>query len=155
AASRAAGYRAKNGNVVAASASALLKIPKVAAAVESGRKEVTDEVVRQAAVRNLVTVAEVVLGLKTEAHYRGKGSSHGARVTAWSRLADLLGLNRQHDPEPDAVRVNVINIHLDHPAAEGSPCPTRHRPSMKPRPACRRSPAEAGLRPLDGLLPRL
>src|SRR5262249_18933701 len=119
---RRAGYAAATDGAAYAGASRLLRNAKVSAAVESARRTVTDAVVREAAVRNLVTVEEVIGGLKREANFKGKGASHSARVAAWGKLADLLGLNREPDREPDSVRVNVINVYLSaQPEEPGDP----------------------------------
>ena len=116
----AAGYVAKNSNVAAASASALLKNPKVAQAVARGREAVTSAVVERAAARGLVTAEMVMRGLKAEALFKGKNSSHAARVQAWFKLGVLLGLGRQPDPD-DFPRVHTIVIGLTHPPAEEKP----------------------------------
>src|SRR5262249_46532317 len=114
---RRAGYRAATDNAAHAGASRLLRLAKVAQAVESARRTVTDAVVREAAVRNLVTVGEVIAGLKREAHFEGRGSSHSARVSAWSRLAALLGLDRQAERD-DPPHVHTVTIVLTVPAEE-------------------------------------
>lgn len=42
--------------------------------------------------RNLVTQDDVIRGLLTEAEWMGEGSSHSARVQAWSQLGKHLGM---------------------------------------------------------------
>src|SRR5262249_32751211 len=110
---RRAGYAAATDGAAYAGASRLLRNAKVSAAVESARRTVTDAVVREAAVRNLVTVSEVVAGLKREAVFEGRGCSHSARGTAWGRRADLRGLPGE-PPEADVVRVRIANVSLTH-----------------------------------------
>lgn len=43
-----------------------------------------------------VTKQSVIIGLLKEALYHGEGSSHAARVNAWAKLGDALGLGAQH-----------------------------------------------------------
>jgi phage terminase small subunit len=56
--------------------------------------EITDAIAaKRAAVseQTQITVQQVVAGLHAEAVFMGEGSSHGARVTAWSWLGRHLG----------------------------------------------------------------
>ena len=64
--------------------SRLLTHVDVAAALASARSQATE--------RAIVTVSEVLKGLRDEARYFGEGATHGARVTAWKALGDHLGL---------------------------------------------------------------
>lgn len=41
----------------------------------------------------IVTVNRVLIGLMREANYFGPGTSHGARVSAYSKLASILGMD--------------------------------------------------------------
>ncbi len=47
---------------------------------------------KAAADRNEVTTDLVIQGLLTEANFKGKGSSHGARVAAWAHLGKYRGM---------------------------------------------------------------
>lgn len=87
AAYRRAGYAARTDNAAAASASALLRIPKVAAAVAEGQ--------RARAERVELTQDMVVAGLLVEAKLTGEGSSHSARVAAWTQLGKHLGMFKE------------------------------------------------------------
>src|SRR5262249_38299842 len=100
-----------------ACASRLLRCAKVSAAIAEAQKTVSDEVVREAALRDLITASEIITGLRREANHRGTGSSHSARVSAWSRLATLLGLDRQPDRD-DPPHVHTVTIVLTVPAEE-------------------------------------
>jgi phage terminase small subunit len=84
AAYRRAGYRARNDNVAAASASALLRNRKVAEAVA--------EALRARSVRTQTSRDSVLRGLMHEAEGRGQGSSPSARVRALELLGKHLGL---------------------------------------------------------------
>lgn len=84
----AAGYVAKNDNVAASSASALLRVPKIASAVA----EATREVIAPLATETALTVQRVVEGLLREATDYGEGSSQAARVSAWSWLGKHLAM---------------------------------------------------------------
>ena len=44
-----------------------------------------------------ITDATVYDGLLAEATYKGKGSSHAARVSAWDKIANLRGMNKTPD----------------------------------------------------------
>lgn len=81
-----AGYSADN---AAAIASKILKQPNVRAAIERLRFEQTADLD--------ITDATVLDGLLAEATWKGKGSSHAARVSAWKELADIKGLHKTPD----------------------------------------------------------
>jgi hypothetical protein len=109
AAYRRAGYKAKNDNVAAASACALLRNTKVQHAIQAAFKARSE--------RTELTADWVIRGLRTEAEFRGSGSSPSARVRALELLGRHLGLF------PDNRRVEVsasfehqhqqTNRHLD------------------------------------------
>ncbi len=48
-----------------------------------------------AAEKAVITAGLVLEGLHTEATYMGDGTSHGARVSAWGKLGESLGLFKQ------------------------------------------------------------
>ena len=49
-------------------------------------REAIERALAERAERTELTAAEVIDGLRQEATYHGEGSSHGARVSAWSWL---------------------------------------------------------------------
>lgn len=68
------------------------------------------------AERALITEDEIIAGLRMEATRTGEGSSHSARVSAWS----WLGKYRQMFTEPDdgkrtppAINVNIIAAQIN------------------------------------------
>ena len=50
----------------------------------------------------------IVAGLMREAHYNGPGSSHAARVAAFSRLAQILGLDAEQKNQGISGGVMVV-----------------------------------------------
>jgi Terminase small subunit len=78
-----AGYAAK-GNATEVNACRLLRHAKVAAAIKAKQEQRSE--------RTQITADKVVAGLLAEAQREGRGSSHSARVAAWTTLARLLGL---------------------------------------------------------------
>jgi phage terminase small subunit len=76
-----AGYSAKTARFIGAEN---LTKPNIAAAVEAGRRAIAE--------RNTLSQDEVVTGLRNEATREGEGSSHGARVSAWTQLGKHLGM---------------------------------------------------------------
>ena len=44
-----------------------------------------------------LTAQEVIEGLRSEAHAKGEGTSHSARVAAWGHLAKAAGITGKHD----------------------------------------------------------
>ena len=104
AAYRAAGYSCRTDRAAEAKASALLRHPGVAAAVEAGRQA--------AAASAGVNAGRVVRGLLAEAEDRSEGSSHSARVAAWTTLARHLGMlrDRQEVSGPDREPVKLVII---------------------------------------------
>lgn len=65
----------------------LLKHVEIAAAIEIGRSAI--------AVRNALTQDEVIAGLRKEANLYTEDASHGARVSAWAKLGEHLGMFKQ------------------------------------------------------------
>lgn len=67
--------------------------------------------------RTLITTDIIVAGLHKEALYAGEGSTHGARVTAWSHLAkhDGMFVERQEwsGPNGDPIPLEVIETSRD------------------------------------------
>ena len=47
----------------------------------------------------IVSRERVILGLYEEANYHGLGSSHSARIAAWSKLAQMLDVERPKQPD--------------------------------------------------------
>ena len=78
AAYRRAEYKAKNDQVAAASAYKLLRNAEIASAIKAAQEARSERVE--------VTQDDVIRGLKKEAEFTGEGSSHAARVSAWSWL---------------------------------------------------------------------
>jgi len=74
--------------------------------------------------RSIVTADEIVAGLVYEARREGPGSTHAARVSAWTTLAKIHGLlldkiqledKRKGPPEPAIVTIVI----------EGAPIETK------------------------------
>ena len=105
-----AGYAAK-GNAAEAAASRLLSDVKVAARIA--------ELQAERAARVQVTVDDVLRGLHEEATFRGFGSTHGARVSAWGLLGKHLGMfgadGSQRNPHHFDVTWRVVSAN---PAGE-------------------------------------
>jgi hypothetical protein len=79
-----AGYTARNDNVAAANASALIRNHKVSAAIQEG--------FRARSERTAIDQDYVLRRLKAEAELRGEGASHSARVRALELLGKHLGM---------------------------------------------------------------
>ena len=77
----AAGYAANSAHVTG---HRLLRNDKV--------REILDGRLEEAAERAEVTTDMVIQGLLSEARFRGKGSSQGARVAAWAHLGKYRGM---------------------------------------------------------------
>jgi phage terminase small subunit len=52
------------------------------------------EVLESMEEAEIISRKKVLAGLIREAHYQGIGASHGARVSAWSKLANILGMEQ-------------------------------------------------------------
>ena len=76
-----AGYSARNADKIGPE---LLGKTRVAEAVKAAQQARTE--------RTEITQDEVIQGLKKEATLEGEGSSHSARVAAWSHLGKHLGM---------------------------------------------------------------
>jgi phage terminase small subunit len=76
-----AGYSARSAHVEGAR---LLINAKVSEAVQSAQTKLS--------IRTELTQDEVIEGLRAEATNTGEGSSHGARVAAWTQLGRHLGM---------------------------------------------------------------
>lgn len=50
--------------------------------------------------RNEMEKQRIIAGLLREAHYRGPGSSHAARVAAFAKLATIKGLDKESKVQP-------------------------------------------------------
>lgn len=79
-----AGYSAKTAHAIG---SRLLSKVEIMAAVNAGRAAI--------AKRNAVTQDEVIAGLRREANREGDGASHAARVSAWAKLGETMGMFKQ------------------------------------------------------------
>lgn len=77
--------------------SEMLKRPAVRAAIAKRHAEIAEDV-------NL-TVANVVAGLYEEATFKGEGSSHSARVSAWTAVGKHLGM---FDKTPEDDRADAV-----------------------------------------------
>ncbi len=65
----------------------LLRNANVVTAIATGREIVAE--------RTALTQDEVIAGLRREANLYGDDASHGARVTAWAKLGEHLGMFKQ------------------------------------------------------------
>jgi phage terminase small subunit len=79
-----AGYESRSDAAAEAAASRLLRNGKVAAAIAAART--------RGAEIAAVTQADVLTGLMAEARFTGTGSSHAARVQAWTTIGKHLGM---------------------------------------------------------------
>jgi hypothetical protein len=103
-----AGFTAKNDNVAAASASALLRKSKVAAAVQAA--------FQARAQRTEITQGYVLQALRCEAERTGKGASPSARVRALELLGKHLGMfTNRHSHEHKGA--GVVPIQHQHTVA--------------------------------------
>ncbi len=96
-AAQAAGYSQKTAHVIGHN---LLKNVKVATHLSEAQA--------QAAEAAGITAEEVLRGLVGEAQYRGDGSSHAARVAAWSALAKHFGLFSEKREHSGQITVQVV-----------------------------------------------
>jgi len=109
-AAKAAGYSPKGAEVTGCK---LLRNAKVAKAVAAAQQK--------RAARVEVDQDRVLEGLVTEATREGKGSQHGARVTAWGLLARHFGmLVDRHEIETGAGGVRVVVRAAEPAAKEGA-----------------------------------
>lgn len=69
-----------------------------------------EEAMRDAEQKNIVSVNDVLFGLKREAHYHGVGASHGARVGSWGKLATILGMDQKKVEQNLAMRGGVMIV---------------------------------------------
>lgn len=76
--------------------------PYVAQRIEQAMDEAEEE--------NIVTRKQVMFGLKREATYHGVGASHGARVSSWSKLAGILGMETKKLEQTLAMRGGVMIV---------------------------------------------
>ena len=100
-AAKSAGYSERTAEQTA---SRLLKIPKVADAIKAGQQEISE--------RCKVTQDDVIEGLLSEAKQMGEGSSHSARVTAWTQLGKHLGMFKEQVDVNASGNIS-INIEFD------------------------------------------
>jgi phage terminase small subunit len=96
-AAQAAGYSAKVAHITGHK---LLRNAKVAAYV--------DEAQAKAAEAAGVSAEDVLRGLVDEAKYRGDGSSHAARVSAWTALAKHFGMFTEKREHSGQITVQVV-----------------------------------------------
>ena len=101
AAYRRAGYKAA-GNAAETNAARLLRNDQVSAAIKEAQAARSG--------RTLVTADEVIRGLKDEAGRTGEGSSHSARVAAWTQLGKHLGLFVDRTRHEGGVTVEVQEV---------------------------------------------
>jgi phage terminase small subunit len=96
AAYRRAGYTCLNERVASANAARLIAKDSVRSEIEARREERSRKM--------NITAADVVAGLHKEATLAGEGSSHAARVTAWSWLGKHLAMfaERHEHTFPDS-----------------------------------------------------
>lgn len=69
-----------------------------------------EEAMREAEQKNIVSVNDVLFGLKREAHYHGVGASHSARVGSWGKLATILGMDQKKVEQNLAMRGGVMIV---------------------------------------------
>jgi phage terminase small subunit len=81
-----------------------LSKPVIAEAIAEAQKAVS--------ARTLVCVDDVVRGLLVEARFDGEGSSHSARVSAWSHLGKHLGMfvDRQEVSGVKGQPIRIVEI---------------------------------------------
>jgi phage terminase small subunit len=127
---RRAGYRPGNDNSAAASSSALLRLPKVKAAIAKARTARSE--------RTMVTADWVIERLQAEAQLSGEGASHAARVSALKILALHTGMldgKGQQDARPQITTI-VIERSARRQETEadgtGEGGPVEHRPGDGP-----------------------
>lgn len=58
--------------------------------------------------QGLVSVEEVISGLRREATYEDEGASHAARVSAWEKLGKYLGLFADKQEHSGDVTIRII-----------------------------------------------
>lgn len=85
-----AGYSEKSSRAIGCE---LLTIPDIKTAIQTRVKELSNDA--------LVTRELIISGLLAEAMNYGEKSSHAARVSAWSQLAKVSGLNIESKPHDD------------------------------------------------------
>lgn len=73
------------------------------------------DAMQDAEEKNIVTRNEVLFGLKREANYYGVGASHGARITGWSQLAKIMGMETKKVEATLAMKGGVMIV----PPVEG------------------------------------
>ncbi len=122
---RAAGYKAVSDVIAASDGFKLLRKPKVRDAVAAGRKAASD--------RAIVTAEDVYRGLRKEAEFTGDGSSHSARVSAWSHLGKAVGLfvDRLELTGKNGQPVAFIEVPADAPD-RGSDAGRQEGPEVQP-----------------------
>ena len=77
-------YKAKNEDSAAVLASKLLRNIKVQEAIQAAQEKLSEAC--------QVSQKMVIDGLLSEAQFKGEGSSHSARVSAWGLLGKHLGM---------------------------------------------------------------
>lgn len=92
-AAKAAGYQGNSKSLGAG----LLKNPLIKEAIEAGQQRIVESLEKSA----LVTIERVIAGLLAEAEYHGQNASHGARVSAWSKLGEHIGMFANRQPGDD------------------------------------------------------
>ena len=85
-----AGYSEKSSRAIGCE---LLTIPNIKKAIQTRVKELSND--------SLVNRELIISGLLAEATNYSDKSSHAARVSAWSQLAKLSGLNIENKPHDD------------------------------------------------------
>lgn len=78
----------------------LLENPRVSARINELRTKAEE--------RALVTVEDVLNGLKREAENEAEGSSHAARVSAWAHLGKHLGMFTDRQEHTGGVAIRII-----------------------------------------------
>jgi phage terminase small subunit len=78
----------------------LLENPQVAAKLAALRADADDEAI--------ISRAEVLRGMHTEATLYGEGASHSARVAAWAHLGKHLGIFTDKQEHTGAVTIRII-----------------------------------------------
>lgn len=97
-----AGYSAKTANEQGAQLLAKLSIQEAIEAAKAKRSE-----------RTAVTAEDVVLGLLQEAKFTGEGSSHSARVSAWSWLGRHLSIFEDKVKVSGSTQLRIIEEIFD------------------------------------------
>ena len=114
-----AGYSEKSSRAIGCE---LLTIPNIKKAIQTRVKELSNDA--------LVNRELIISGLLAEAMNYGEKSSHAARVSAWSQLAKVSGLNIENKPH-DEVQQLLRDITANNAATRKSLLPKDNIPQYQ------------------------